>query len=540
MAGPIRIAVLANAAQARQELNSLEGSATKTGKGFAVASRVAAAGMLAIGAGAKVAVDAASDLAEEVSKSQQIFGNQAKGIEDFASRAASALGQSKQAALDATSTFGQIGQKAGLGGAAAADFAKQFTVLASDLASFNNTTPEAAIEAIGSAMRGEAEPIRKYGVLLDDATLRATALKLGLIDTVKQGLTPQQKALAASRAILDQTGKAQGDFARTSDGAANSARINAAKLQDLKAKLGAGLLPAYQQLLKIVGKVADFMSKNTGTVKVLVVAFVAFAAVMLIANAALKTYTIVTGVYNAVTAIQAANAKRAAAGQVALNLAMLANPVLLIVAGVILLVGAIVLAYKKSDKFREIVNGAFEKAKNAAMAAFNWIKKNWPLLLAILTGPVGIAVLVISKNWEKIKAGASAVKNFVRDRFLDLLERLRNIGTRIKNALLTPFNAIKGVIQSILDLIGKIKIPKLPDIKGGGIPFVPGLRVFSGRTADPSALGSTVVTNVIPVQNRNYTINLTVPVGGSLIEAGRTIVAAITEYEDFAGKRLTA
>ena len=42
-----------------------------------------------------------------------------------------------------------------------------------DLASFHNTSPEEAIEAIGSAFRGEAEPMRKYGVLLDDASLSA-------------------------------------------------------------------------------------------------------------------------------------------------------------------------------------------------------------------------------------------------------------------------------------------------------------------------------------------------------------------------------
>lgn len=519
MAGPIRIAVLANASQARREIESVNGSTGKMSRGFQAAGRVAAVGLGVIAAGAKVAVDAASNLAEEVSKSKQVFGAQAAGIEDFASRASKALGQSKRAALDATSTFGQIGQKAGLGGEAAADFAKQFTVLASDLASFNNTTPEAAIEAIGSAMRGEAEPIRKYGVLLDDATLRATALKMGLIETTKQALTPQQKALAASRAILEQTTKAQGDFARTSDGAANKTRINAAKIEDLKAKIGTGLLPVYEDLLSVISGVVDWIDKNATTAKILAGVLGSLAAAVIIINTVVAIATSVTAAFNAVMAL---------------------NPVVLVVLAVVALGIALVVAYKKSEKFRAIVDGAFRAVKAAAAFAFNWVKKNWPLLLGIITGPIGLAVVLVTKNWGKIKQGATDAKLWIRDKFLELLERLKNIGTRIKNALLAPFNAIKGVIQSILDLIGQIKIPKLPDIKGGGVPFVPGIRMFAGRTANPSALSTTVVTNVAVVQPRNYTVNVNVGPGGSLIEAGRAMVQAITEYEDFAGKRLTS
>ena len=248
MAGPIRIAILADGSRARRELEGVSRSASKVGSGFAKLRLPAIAALGGLALGARAAVRDASDLAEVVSKVGQIFGPQARDIEAFAAAAEQSLGQSKTAALDAASTFGLIGQKAGLSGTETAKFAKRFTGLASDLASFNNTTPEEAVEAIGAAMRGESEPIRKYGVLLDDATLRARALKLGLIDNVKKGLTPQQKALAASQEILAQTGKAQGDFARTSGGAANQARILAAQQKNLSAELGARLLPVWIKL----------------------------------------------------------------------------------------------------------------------------------------------------------------------------------------------------------------------------------------------------------------------------------------------------
>jgi hypothetical protein len=70
---------------------------------------------------------------------------------------------------------------------------------------------------------------------------------MGIITNTKSALTPQQKVLAANAAILKQTADAQGDFARTSDGAANQQRIMSATLEDVQAKLGEKLLPAFQQ-----------------------------------------------------------------------------------------------------------------------------------------------------------------------------------------------------------------------------------------------------------------------------------------------------
>jgi hypothetical protein len=120
--------------------------------------------------------------------------------------------------------------------------------LSADLASFNNTTPDEAINAIGSALRGEAEPLRKFGVLLNDATLKSAALELGIYSG-SGALTAQQKILAAQKVIYEQTGDAQGDFERTSDGLANQQRILSAQFENVKTKIGEALLPAFQTLI---------------------------------------------------------------------------------------------------------------------------------------------------------------------------------------------------------------------------------------------------------------------------------------------------
>jgi hypothetical protein len=228
----------------------------------------AAAGV-AFGAFAKIAVSSASDLAETISKVGVLFGNSAKEIEIFAGTAAKSLGQTKQQALDAAATFAIFGTSAGLSGQELSKFSIDFVKLASDLSSFNNTSPQDAINAIGSALRGEAEPLRRYGVLLNDASLKQAALSLGIITTTTQALTPQQKVLAAQKLIFEQTTAAQGDFARTSDGLANQTKIVTAQLENMKTEIGTALLPIVLQLAtafseKIIPNLQAFVYGLTG------------------------------------------------------------------------------------------------------------------------------------------------------------------------------------------------------------------------------------------------------------------------------------
>jgi phage-related protein len=193
-------------------------------------------------------IQPASDLAETANKIQEVFGTATESITSFAAGADTKLGQSQQAAEDAAATFGVFGKSAGLSGGELAKFSTNLVGLSSNLASFYNTSPEEVIDAIGAALRGEAEPIRKYGVLLDAATLQQAAFAAGITRSTGQALTPQQKVLAANLVIMEQTKVAQGDFARTSDGLANSQRIAAAQIANLRTTIGKGLLPVVTEM----------------------------------------------------------------------------------------------------------------------------------------------------------------------------------------------------------------------------------------------------------------------------------------------------
>lgn len=245
----------------RQIGDSLEEGARQGDR--ALSNLAKSAGFAALTAGlvrfAKGAVDAFADLGETVSKATVIFGDNVEQIVRYGDEASQALGQSKQAAIAAAADFAIFGKAAGLSGQELASFSTDLTTLASDLASFNNTTPEEAIVALGAALRGESEPIRRYGVLLNEATLQQRALKMGLTDSLEP-LTQQQRVLAAQAEIFAQTSLAQGDFARTSDSLANQQKILSAEFKDLQAQIGEGLAPIFRTLVGIAGSAIEAFS----------------------------------------------------------------------------------------------------------------------------------------------------------------------------------------------------------------------------------------------------------------------------------------
>lgn len=285
-------------AQAQREFKSLS---TTTQKAGFILQRALLPAAAAIGTITQVigpAIKAASDFEEATSKVNVIFGQASKSIKDFAATAATSLGQSKQSVLDAAGAFGTFGKSAGLAGEDLALFTTDFVTLSTDLASFNNTTPEEAVQAIGAALRGESEPLRRFGVLLNDATLKSEAMRLGIYKG-SGALTAQQKILAAQAAIYKQTGDAQGDFARTADGLANSQRTLTALFKNLQIELGQKLLPVTTNFVNSLIDIKDALDNIPKPAKSATTAIAEFIAkAVLSVNPLVKLYNIITQVGN--------------------------------------------------------------------------------------------------------------------------------------------------------------------------------------------------------------------------------------------------
>lgn len=244
----IAIKIGADVSKLRKDMRKADGIVSKfsSAASFGMNALAASAGAFAFKLGVD-GVKAASDLGETMSKTNVIFGKTADELQTWAETNANMMGQTQQQALDAAATFATFGKAAGLENNKLLNFSEKLTVLSSDLASFYNTDPQDAIQAIGAALRGESEPIRRYGVLLNDAALKQEALTMGLYSG-KGALSSQAKVMASYKLIMNQTKDAQGDFARTSDGLANGQRILEAQLHDATLEIGEALLPAIQEV----------------------------------------------------------------------------------------------------------------------------------------------------------------------------------------------------------------------------------------------------------------------------------------------------
>lgn len=211
------------------------------------------------------AVNAASDMNEELGKSEAVFGKFSKSVIAWSKTTTMAFGISRGEALQATGTMGNMLRAFGITGDEASKMSMKLVELAGDFASFNNATVEDTIYAIGAALRGESEPIRKYAVDLNDATLKAKAFDLGLYNGEK-ALSANAKALAAYNIILDETKNQQGDAARTSGNLAGQKRILTAQIKDLQVEIGEKLLPVFSDLITKLNQ-ADFeeIADDVGT-----------------------------------------------------------------------------------------------------------------------------------------------------------------------------------------------------------------------------------------------------------------------------------
>ena len=281
------------------------------------ASGFATVAIGAIGGIAASAINAASDLSETSSAVEQVFGpRSARQLQSFAREAARSLGQSRQQALEAAQTFGIFGQSAGLADDDLVDFTTTLVTLAGDLASFNNTTVDQAITALGAALRGESEPIRNYGVLLDAATLKNRALADGLIETTEEALDPATRVLAAYGEILEQTGLQQGDFERTSDGLANKQRTLQAEFENFRVELGDELFPVVEKLLpEVEAFFSTILEADPDEIIGVAKAIGVLAGVIVSLNTALKVFATLQAAYKVLTSpVGAAAAVFAGAG----------------------------------------------------------------------------------------------------------------------------------------------------------------------------------------------------------------------------------
>jgi TP901 family phage tail tape measure protein len=163
------------------------------------------------------------------------------------------------------------------------------------------------------------------------------------------------------------------------------------------------------------------------------------------------------GLMTAATEEQAAASGEAEVAQDGLNLAFLVSPIGLIVEGIALLVIGFIELWKHCKAFRDFWKDAWKVVAAIGVEAWHiidggmihpliqgigdliaWIRSHWTLVLAILTGPVGLAVLWVARHWRELVSGAehmvSDVTGFFRRLPGDILHAVAGFGRLLLRA----------------------------------------------------------------------------------------------------------
>jgi len=409
--------------------------------------------LAAVGALAKGAIDSASALQQSTGGVESVFAEHAAQVKGYAADAATNVGLATSQYQDLATVIGSQLKNMGVPMEAVAGQTNDLVTLGADLAAtFGGTTAD-AVSALSSLLRGERDPIERYGVSMNEAAVQAQMAEMGL--TGLSGEAEKNAKLQATLALLTkQTADAQGQFAREADTAAGAQQIAAAEAENARAKIGEGLLPVYTQLQTILGQVAGFLGENATAVTAVATAVAALAAGVLVVNGALKAYAAVQAIVRGATALWTA-------AQWALNAAMNANPIGLIIAAIAAVVAIVIYLWNNCEWFRDAVLAIWEAIRSAAEAAWNWIKDAVTTVIDVVSAHIELFKAATLLIWNTIKNAAVAVWNWIKDAVVKVVIEINKrielfkaatllIWNTIKNAAATAWNWIKTTIANIV------------------------------------------------------------------------------------------
>lgn len=244
--------------RSEQSLDRWGNRLTKIGTGLLTFGAVAATGLA-------MAAQSAGELEQAVGGTEAVFGQARSTIDQYAEHAADSVGLSKTAFRDLTTVAGAQLKNLGFSVDEAAAKSIQLTEIGADLAATYGGTTAEAVEALGAAFRGEADPAERFGLRLNINTANAKAVALGLAESTSS-VDDHARAQAILALIMEQSADAQGQFARESDTLAGQQQRLSAQFEDLKAEIGQGAIPVMKTLVGVAGTLAGgFSAVNEAT-----------------------------------------------------------------------------------------------------------------------------------------------------------------------------------------------------------------------------------------------------------------------------------
>lgn len=400
----LNIRIVSDASKAGAGFADAEKKAGRFSGGMEKAGKVAAGAGLAIAGLAIASFKAASDLEQSTGAIESVFGDAGDAVKGFAKDAADSLGLSQNSYQELAAVLGAQLKNMGIAADQLAPKTDELIRLGADLAATYGGTTAEAVQALSSLLKGEADPIERYGIAIKASTIEAYLASKGL-DDLEGAAAEAAKSEALLALAFQQAAPAIGAGARESGTAASQLQQLQAHADNATAALGTALLPIVAAGAEKLAVFATFVAENSAVIVPLVAALTVLVAVIWL-----------------------------------VNLAMAANPIVLLVAGIAAAIVVVILLMAKFEGFRNFMVGAF---------------------MAITIVPrtlIGLIQTVVEKlgGWSSIFA------------------TIKSVGVAAFNALMAPLRWLAEKIAWVVDKVGWIK-------SAGG--FVAGL--FSAPSAMP-------------------------------------------------------
>lgn len=372
--------------------------------------------------GAAFVVDAASDLTESANAINVVFGESADIMNEFGNNAAKNVGLARSEFNQLGAVTGAFLKNLGYDQAGAAKETINLTERAADMASIFNTDVATALEAIQSGLKGEFNPLERFGVKMNAATIEAKALEMGLADQNGE-INDNAKAQAALALIYEQTNQFAGDFQNTSDGLANSLKVTKAQLKDAAANLGQQLLPYVIQAVQFISQLIEkFQGLSPEQQKMILLIGGAAAAIGPLLIIIGSLISAIGAIIPIITAVAGA----------------LSFPLIAIIAAVAAVIYLLYEAWTNNwGGIRDVIQQFWTWMQPILQNLWNWLSTNIPLALQALAG-----------FWQNILLPAiMAVWSWLSGTLFPFFQAITKFFGAVFNVTLT---AMAGIWQNVL------------------------------------------------------------------------------------------
>ena len=405
-------------------------------------------------------VDAASDFDENLNKISVAFGDSADDVKAWADTATESFGLSMNQALEATSLFGDMATSMGISQSEAASMSTSLAGLAGDMASFKNIGIDEAMTALNGVFTGETESLKQLGIVMTEVNLQEFADGLGL---VYDDMTQAEKVQLRYNYVMAMSKNAIGDYARTSDGTANSMRTFQASVENLAITLGQNLLPIVTPIIQKATEMVNAFAAADPELQQLVLKIAGIAAV---AGPALLVIGKMVSVFGSVSgAIGLLSGKIAALGGMKAALSgvftAITGPVGIAVAVITALVAAFAYLMTTNEGFR---NSIMQTVSTIGQSLVPVIQALMPVIqniatvlattiASVLQALAPVLAQIVTMIGQIVATVAPLIAQLISQLapiLTTIIQTVGNIVSAVLPPVITIINAIMGVIEALL------------------------------------------------------------------------------------------